>query len=185
MSTLRSGSCWRYGTQNMGNPSQIAFQCRAAIVLGLIGMSVGCDSVTPVRIVNASERGTVISHHDIALDCTLVESQGKPNLTFSENYLSVMPAYPKYGWKYDLTLQVNRVEKGDFEDSVLKLNAAHDIDDLRDKHTHQVPDSSAEQFAATQSQRWTRACVVAFDRGFVGSRTHWTFVRLPDAAVSK
>jgi hypothetical protein len=57
----------------------------------------------------------------IVLDVTCLQQTVKGDYSLSEN-LSLFPIVPKY-WKYDATLQVERVVKGNFDEKTVQLHS--------------------------------------------------------------
>ena len=93
---------------------------------------VGCATTTPVTVVPTDEFAEASRDHDVILRCTVTAQGGRGDHTFIENYLVPPPVRPRRGFKTDLTLGVDVVERGDLlPGDYIELAGAKSPDDRR------------------------------------------------------
>lgn len=93
----------------------------ALVLVG--GFLMGCRSMgtQPFRAFAPAQSQELEASSRVVLDVTCRQQMAKADYTLREN-LSMLAPQPKH-WKYDMTLQVERVVKGKFEDKTIQLHS--------------------------------------------------------------
>jgi hypothetical protein len=90
-----------------------------ALVLSVGLFFIGCRGIGTQQFTPAQSHKLETSSH-IVLDVVCVGEMKSADYNLHEN-LSMLAPMPKH-WKYDMTLQVERVVKGEFDDKTIQLH---------------------------------------------------------------
>ena len=141
----------------------------------MVLMLSGCAATTPVTVVPTDDFAEATEGHDVIVRCTITAHVTRGDLNFIENYLFPPPARPRRGFKTDLTLGVDAVERGDLRPGdYIELEGAKSPDDWR------FP--TGADSTSNLGGRGTKL-LVAFNHGTFGGRREYVLARQSSAGL--
>ena len=138
------------------------FCTRLSIVVAALA---GCATNTPIAVTDHPE--AITADRDVVLSCTVVAAASRPNLNFAEDHFGPMPSRVAGGSVTDVSLRVDSVVKGSFDQATIHLKDAQTPSQREPILSRATPDAI----------NYRERLIVGFNRGLLGARRCYIIAR--------
>jgi hypothetical protein len=87
----------------------------------LISIVAGCAKYPSGHLLSQSQKDVVVASSDVVFFGTIRQNHSGPNPVFPDDYLAPQVPHPRNGFTQTLTIDVDRVEKGQYPDPSIEV----------------------------------------------------------------